>query len=507
MPAQLATSQPSQPSQPSQAAAFPDFVLRQFVRQSGERDHRQLYRIIQTGIRDGVLPAGLKLAPTRGLAQSLGIARNTVVHVYEQLGFEGYVEAGVGRGTYVSSVGGRLADHAAYQGPPMAHGGAPTLSRRGSELVDGAGAGRRQWGAFTPGVPEVRLFPARIWSRLQSRLWRNITPQHLCYSTGAGDADLRRAVAEYLQGARGVVCTPEQVIITSGTQQSLHLIGQLLADPGDAIWLEDPGYWGARSVFHALGLKLVPVDVDGEGLAPSEAQLREPPRAMFVTPSHQYPVGTLMSQGRRQQLLDYAAAHSIWLIEDDYDSEFRYGAWPAPALQGLDQHGRVLYLGTFSKTLFPAIRLAYLVVPPDLAGTFERGLNELYREGQLQQQAVLARFLSEGHYASHVRKMRGVYGARHDALIAAITRSFGSLLPVIGGDAGLHLVLGLPKRVDDVVASRKIMRAGVSTRPLSEYSIRPTSAANGLLLGYAAVPEDEIRSNFSMLASVVQSLL
>ena len=190
------------------------------------------------------------------------------------------------------------------------------------------------------------------------------------------------SIAEYLQGTRGVVCTAEQVVITSGTQQSLYLVAQLLADPGDAVWLEDPGYWGARSVFSASGLKLVPVGVDSEGLAPTPEQLRQPPRLMFVSPSHQYPTGALMSHGRRRQLLEYAAAQGVWVVEDDYDSEFRYGTRPLPALQGLDEQGRVIYLGTFSKTLFPSLRLAYLVLPPDLVERFARALNELFREGQ-----------------------------------------------------------------------------------------------------------------------------
>lgn len=488
------------------ATALPDFVLRQFVQSSDEHDHRQLYRIIQSGIRESVLPAGLKLPPTRILAQALGIARNTVVHVYEQLTFEGYVRGGVGRGTFVSTISRRLINPAGAM-PTRSFAEKQLLSLRGSQLVDGAGAGRRQWGAFTPGVPEVRMFPARIWSRLHTRLWRNATPQNLTYSTGAGDEDLRHAIAQYLRGARGVVCSPEQVVMTSGTQQSLHLIALLLADPGDAVWLEDPGYWGARSVFRALGLKLEAVDVDEEGLSPSASQLLTPPRAMFVSPSHQYPAGSLMSHNRRRQLLEYAAMHSVWVVEDDYDSEFRYGARPAPALQGLDQHGRVIYLGTFSKTLFPALRLAYLVVPPDLVDVFGRGLNELYREGQLQQQAVLARFLTEGHYASHVRRMRAVYSSRRDALISAISHHFGDRLPVIGGDAGLHLVLGLPKELDDVAVMQQVLRAGVATRPLSQYYMRQPAPTKGLLLGYGAVAEDEITSNFALLTEAIQEFL
>jgi GntR family transcriptional regulator/MocR family aminotransferase len=228
---------------------------------------------------------------------------------------------------------------------------------------------------------------------------------------------------------------------------------------------------------------------------------------MFVSPSHQYPTGALMSHGRRRQLLDYAAVHGVWVVEDDYDSEFRYGARPLPALQGLDEHGRVIYLGTFSKTLFPSLRLAYLVLPPDLVDAFGRALNELYREGQTMQQAVLARFLAEGHYASHIRKMRAVYGARHDALIAAIARHFGSALPVIGGDAGLHLVLGLPRTIDDHVVVQQIARAGVTTRPLSLYQMRGGARDQGLLLGYGAVTEDEVAINFARLARVLQPLL
>ena len=493
---------PNASPKPLQAAALPDFVLRQFDRRGAQPDHRQLYSILQRGIRDAVLPASLKLPPTRALAEALGIARNTVIHVYEQLALEGYVQAGVGRGTFVATVGPRLvADRSAASAPAPR---SDPLSRRGSRTVSEAGAARIQWGAFTPGVPEVRMFPAQIWTRLYSRLWRDATPGQLTYATGAGDAGLRESVAAYLQGTRGVICTPEQVVITSGTQQSLYLVAQLLADPGDAVWLEDPGYWGARSVFGAGGLALVPVAVDAEGMAPTPEQLREPPRLMFVSPSHQYPTGALMSHSRRHQLLEYAAAHRVWVLEDDYDSEFRYGARPLPALQGLDRHGRVIYLGTFSKTLFPAMRLAYLVLPPDLVEAFARALIELFREGQTMHQAVLARFLAEGHYATHIRRMRAVYSARHDALMQAIAHHFGDHLPVIGGDAGLHLVLGLPTQVDDHALAQHAQRAGVTTRPLSMYHLRRPAAGKGLLLGYGTVREEEIAPSFATLAKVLR---
>ncbi len=486
------------------AHALPDFVLRQFDPGSGEYDHRQLYRILQTGIREGVLPAGLKLPPSRALAQALHIARNTVVHVYEQLALEGYVQAGVGRGTFVAQVGPRPSVEPRRASPPTRKA---SLSRRGSRLVDEAGASPLQWGAFTPGVPEVRLFPAQIWSRLQARVWRGATPMQMTYATGPGDAGLRTAIAEYLRSTRGVACSPEQVVITSGTQQSLHLVAQLLADPGDRVWLEDPGYWGARSVFRALGLELVPVRVDDEGMAPDDAQMRKPPRAMFVSPSHQYPTGALMSHGRRRALLDFAVAQDSWVVEDDYDSEFRYKARPLPALKGLDEHDRVIYLGTFSKTLFPALRLAYMVLPTELVDAFSRALNELYREGQTLQQAILARFIADGYYASHIRRMRAVYAVRHDALIDAIAGHFDDELPVIGGDAGLHLVLGLPQHSDDVALAQEIGHAGVTVRAFSRYHMDQARSRKGLLLGYGAVREEEIATNFGVLAGVVRRSL
>ena len=491
--------------------ALPDFVQRQFDRHSPGthhvNDHRQLYGILQRGIRTGVLAAGTQLPPSRGLAQALKIARNTVVHVYEQLALEGYVQAGVGRGTFVAAVGPRLADRSAAPRLALPQDRSALLSRRGSQLVREAGAAPLQWGAFTPGVPEVRMFPTAIWSRLQARAARKQTPAQLTYATGPGDAGLRQAVSDYLQGTRGVVCSPEQVVITSGTQQSLHLVAQLLTDPGDCVWLEDPGYWGARSVFRAHGLELQPVALDAEGMAPSPAQLRQPPRLMFLSPSHQYPLGAVMGHGRRQQLLDYAAVHGVWVVEDDYDSEFRYGTRPLPALQGLDTQGRVVYLGTFSKTLYPALRIAYLVLPPDLVNGFAQALNELFREGQTVQQTVLAQFLSEGHYATHIRRMRGVYSARHDALIHAIGQEFGSQLPILGGDAGLHLVLGLPPHIDDAAVAQAALRAGISTRPLSLYHLRQPAATKGLLLGYGAVAEEEIGPSFARLAQVVRGFL
>jgi GntR family transcriptional regulator/MocR family aminotransferase len=495
----------------ARAATLPDFVLSQFDHNSHLHDHRQLYLILQRGIRDAVLPARLKLPPTRVLAKALGIARNTVVHVYEQLALEGYVHAGVGRGTYVSVGEPLLFGHrgaSGRRGVPRVAPRRALISARGNRLLTEAGVAARQWGAFAPGVPEVRLFPVRTWNRLHAKVWRAALPEQLTYATQGGYGPLREAVAGYLRSTRGMPCVPEQVVVTSGTQQSLQLVAQLLADPGDPAWIEDPGYWGARSIFRMNGLTLVPVPVDEQGLAPLPAHLAAPPRLMFVSPSHQYPTGVVMSHGRRSELLAYAAAHDVWVIEDDYDSEFRYGSRPLPALQGLEEKGnRVIYLGTFSKTLFPGLRLAYMVLPSDLVEPFRIALLELFREGQTMNQAVLARFIDDGHYISHIRRMRAVYHARHDALIEAVRKHFGHSLPIIGGDAGLHFVLGLPESVDDSAVTRQVLHAGVASRPLSMYYTGERNAEKGLLLGYGAVAEHEAAPQFRILARVLQTHL
>lgn len=503
----MSQASPNPPLPGVAAMALPDFVLNQFDAASHETKQRQLYRILQTGIRQAVLPAGLRLPPSRSLALALGISRNTVVQVFEQLALEGYLSAGVGRGTFVAELAPRLLSRPDVPAGALVPTRSALLSQRGAQLIGDAGAGSQQWGAFAPGVPEVRLFPAKVWSRLQAGLWRRSTPEQLSYATGPGDWDLRQAVAAHLQRSRGVNCVAEQVVVTSGSQQSLQLVAQLLADPGDTAWLEDPGYWGVRSVFRALGLRLVPVAVDDQGLAPNAAQLAKPPQLMFLTPAHQYPTGALMGHGRRAQLLDYAAANGVWVVEDDYDSEFRYGAQPLPSLQGQDSDGRVIYLGTFSKTLFPAIRVAYLVLPPNLVAGFSRALSELFREGQTMHQAVLARFITEGHYASHIRRMRAVYRSRHDALLAQIQQHFGQRLPVVGSDAGLHLVLGLPDQVDDRAVAQQALREGVVARPLSMYHLRQPARSRGLLLGYGAVDEDLAATAFATLARVLRGAL
>jgi GntR family transcriptional regulator/MocR family aminotransferase len=325
----------------------------------------------------------------------------------------------------------------------------------------------------------------------------------MTYAPGGGHLPLKQVLADYLRTARSVRCAPEQIIITTGIHQSVDLAVRLLTDPDDTVWIEDPCYWGVRSVLRVAGLRLRPVAVDSEGIAPGPADLADTPKLVFVTPSHQYPLGTVMSLSRRRMLLEYARQVGSWIIEDDYDSEFRYGSQPLASLQGLDGGEQVIYVGSFGKVLFPGLRIGYLVVPQAFAESFAIASAELYREGQSLQQAVLAEFIAEGHFTSHIRKMRQLYRLRREVLLDAIRRRYGDALEVLGGDAGLHLVLRTPDSVDDKALAADALAAGIAVRPLSGYYSDATRTTRGLLLGYACVPDEAIGPAFDVLAGVL----
>jgi GntR family transcriptional regulator/MocR family aminotransferase len=494
-----------------EAFILSEWLQQHFAPTDDSPAYHRLYRLICRAILEGHLTAGARLPSTRDLAADLGIARNTVLQVYDQLAEEGYVNAGVGRGTYVEDIRQDLLEPAADGGegePGAARAAAGhDLSRRGRRLVSSLGFSNRQAGAFMPGIPDVREFPLKTWSRIQNRQWRAGPWDLMRYAPAGGHGPLRQAISDYLGSVRSVRSTAQQVVMTTGIHQGIDVAARLLCDPGDTVWVEEPAYWGVRNLLTSSGLRLVPIRVDDEGIWPGESERARPPRLIVVAPSHQYPLGMVMSLARRHMLLDYARQVSCWILEDDYDSEFRYDTRPLSSLQGMDEAGRVLYAGSFSKTLCPGLRVGFLVVPQALAGAFADSVAELYREGNMMTHAVLADFIREGHLSSHIRRVRRRYAERRDCLIEEIRRHFGDALGVVGGDAGLHLILALPDGVDDTLVVRDALQQGVVTRALSTYYTEREHARPGLLLGYAGATPDEIRPAFDTLARVIGAYL
>ncbi len=469
--------------------------------------HRQLYAELRAIILAGRLPPGARLPASRGLASELGISRNTVTAAFEQLAGEGYVEGRHGSGSFVSrelpdrAAGGRAAPPGETRRHP-----APAIADRGRLLAGSSTPRAARPVAVSPG-PDCSDFPFDLWARLLARAWRRPPPDLYAAGDPAGHLPLREAIAEYLRAVRAVRCEAAQVIIVSGAGQAVDLAARVLLDPGDAVWMEEPGYAGIRAALMASGAKVMPVPVDAEGIDVASGEHFAPrARLACVSPSHQYPLGIVMSLARRLDLLAWARRADAWVLEDDYDSEFRYAGRPLAALQGLDEDGRVVYVGSFSKVLFPSLRLGYLVVPAALAQTFARARAAIDDHPASAAQPALAEFIGAGHFAAHVRRMRRRYAGRQEALLAAAGRHLEGLLDLSPDPAGMHLVAGfapaLARRMSDRQASQRIAAAGLAAPPLSSYFAgRPTR--HGLLLGYAAVPEAEMDPAVAQLAAAL----
>lgn len=473
--------------------------------------YRQLYDSVQSAILSGRLKPGSRLPSTRELASDFEVSRNTVMEAFSQLVAEGYLESTTGSGTRVSTM---LPDHLltakpeahrAVQPPP-----APRLSRRGQLIAGVPPFPMRSWRrpiAFYPGIPAYELFPATIWRQLLIRHWADGRNRELLdYGDPGGYAPLREAIAEYLRTSRGVSCEADQVIVVGGSQQGLDLAAKVLLDPGDSVWVEDPGYPGARSVLTVAGAQLVPVPVDDDGIDVDEGLLRcSRPRLAYVTPSRQYPLGHTMSLSRRLRLLEWAAAAEAWIIEDDFDAEFRYSGRPLPALQGLDEYGRVIYTGTFSKSLFPSLRLGYLVVPRALIDVFltARALTDRHRP--TLDQTVLASFLAEGHFLRHLRRLRAAYAQRQEVLLEALHRHLDGVVKVDAAAAGTHLVAWLPDGLSDSAISDRAAEDDTAAPPLSHWTIERTDM-NALILGYTGFSLPTIRYRATRLGELIRAL-
>ena len=467
---------------------------------------RQVYGAVRRNILDGVLGPGTRLPSSRALADDLRVSRTTTLLAYEQLVAEGYLETRRGSGTFVAE---ELPDDLTQQASPrrLARTKHPQLSRRGAALAETPGPARRIGGpprAFRLGVPALDRFPLRLWSQLVGRRMRSMTLGQLDYADPAGCVDLRRAIADHVQAARGTTCVADQVFIVAGAQRGLQMICSMLLDPGDRVWLEDPGYPGARSALTQAGARIVPVRVDTQGLDVAVGTRHAAgARMAYVTPSNQFPLGVPMSLMRRLALLKWATKASAWIVEDDYDSGFRYATRPLPCLHGLDTDGRVIYVGTFAKSIFPAMRLGFVIVPVDLV----QRLLAIRRAADLHppmlEQMALADFIRDGHYATHLRRMRSIYRERVEALEAAATEFCAGALRLRPIHTGLHAVADLDG-VDEERVCEEARDRGIEVAPLRMYFVGRCSA-NGLLLGFASTPSDTLRRGMELLAAAIDA--
>ena len=468
---------------------------------------RWLYAALRSDILGGRLRPGSRLPATRDLATQYGLSRGTVVSAFEELKSEGYLHGSRGSGTYVSSV---LPENM-LQVAPEARQRLSSIKQQPRRLSGYALRVRpfsnlesRPTRAFRANLPALDLFPTRIWTRIAERRLRRLSIPQLLGCDTMGYLPLRVAIADYLNTARGTQCNPEQVMIVSGTQEALDLAGRLILNPGDQVCLEEPGYPGAAMAFVALGAKICAVPVDSEGM---ELPGRRAGKAklVYLTPGHQFPVGVTMSLARRLQLLEWARRSSALIFEDDYDSEFRYAGRPVPALQGLDQHGLVLFAGSFSKVLFPSLRLGYLVIPPDLVDSFAAAKSILNRHAAPFEQTVLCDFITEGHFGRHLRRMREVYAERRSILMESARRKLTGLLELSSVEAGLQTVGWLCRGIDGAAARRVAQARKVEVTPLSIYG-RGALQREGLQLGFAAVNGQEIRRGVHQLAIALEEL-
>lgn len=480
-------------------------IQRGFDRTHDGTMHAQLYRLIRRLVFEGDLPGATRLPSSRALATALGISRHTVSTAIDLLLAEGYLEGRVGSGTYVSEHFTRPRSSPARPATApvsltSSRGRTMADSRRSPFSDDAAASGTPR--AFRVGLPAVDVFPERAWWSALADAWYDVAPGRLGYQHPCGLEALREWVTSYLGASRGLVCKPEQVVIVSGSQGGLDLCFRVLLDPGDVLAMEDPGYLGARSAAEAAGLAVEPVPVDADGI--DVGFLRRSasrPRAVFVTPTHQFPLGVPLNLERRLDVIGWAVESGAWIIEDDYDSEYRYGGRPFDPLAALDRADRVIYIGTFSKVLFPSLRLGYLVLPPGLVETFEAAHLSADIHRPVLEQAALVRFMEAGHFSRHLRRTQEVHAERRAGLLAEAAHGLAGELDLHPAQAGLHLFGSLPPGADDVEIARLAGERGVEVWPLSIHSRRDTR--KGLLLGYGGVPPGLIAAGVDVLAAIL----
>jgi len=460
---------------------------------------RQVYLQLRSAILSGALRPATKLPSTRELATQLGISRSAAVAAFEQLLAEGYAFGKKGAGTFVASDLPEPFD--AMRGRKKRPASVPkpiASSRELGDFVDVTAQSDER--PFNLGRTLIDARTAELWRKLNARTLRSFGGHHLGYGDPQGMIELRRSVCDYLRAARAVRCEPEQVLITAGTQQVIDIVARVMQGPDKEVWVEDPGYPLTRLALVAAGATVCPVPVDRHGINVTEGIRRAPKaRAVFVTPSHQFPTGVVLSMARRLELLAWARESGAWIVEDDYASEFRYGGRPLASLQGLDEAERVIYIGTLNKALFPGLRLGYAVLPPPLVRTFVTARYLMDRQPSTLCQAVVAAFMEEGHFASHIRRMRDKYRNQRDALVAALRRRLGDHLTVDPPDQGMHLVAYTRRGISDVGIERAAREHEIVVRAMSRLHIE-APRQSGLMLGFSGYPHQSIAPAITRLA-------
>jgi GntR family transcriptional regulator/MocR family aminotransferase len=484
---------------------FPLIVI---DRKSAKALHRQIYDAYRTAVVDGVLRPGQRIPSTRELATGLGVSRFPVLNAYAQLLAEGYFVSRIGSGTVISSSLPERFTLSASSDERLAiiRSGPRPIARRTSILSRYEMPSRVQGhGAFGVGLIAFDYFPLEVWARIVTRRCREMGAKSLDYGESMGSKLLRKEIANYLRISRSVRCELEQVMIVSGSQQALEIAGRVLLDPGSPVWVEDPGYLFARDALTLSSCRLVPVPVDREGLnVAAGIQKCRRARAAVVTPSHQFPLGVTMSAMRRLELLEWAKNTGAWIIEDDYDSEFRYANAPITSLQGLDASARVIYIGTFSKVLFPSLRLGYVVVPPDLIDHFVKIRRAMDLGASTFNQEVLAEFIAEGHFARHIRRMRVLYNERRTAVAEGIRKELASMVEILGDQAGLQLTVALPDGTRDREIAERAAKENLSLWPLSASYLGDVTHP-GFILGFGNLAATQAPAAVRKLARLLTS--
>jgi GntR family transcriptional regulator/MocR family aminotransferase len=459
--------------------------------------HRQMYLGIRALVLTGRLRPGSRLPSTRRLASDLRISRTTTLDAFEQLIFEGYLEGKVGSGTRVSAHIPRDVQTLAsttLQRPVPKVRRKPRIAHRSFAQMFRQKTATAPAEPFRPGLPDMASLPLHLWSRLTAKHWRRAAYQLYDHADSLGYLPLRKAICDYVSRSRAVRCNPDQVIITTGAQQALYLCAKTLLDPGESIWMEDPGYPRARSAFKSAELRVVSVPVDSSGLNSAAGSKKRPvPRMIYVTPSFQCPLGYTMTLERRFDILRIAARNNAWILEDDYFSEFRCGTSPVASLQSLDRNERVIYIGNFSKNVVPFLRIGFLVAPKHIVHTLKMARTSVSRQPPGIDQAALAEFIADGHLERHIKVTLQIYRERHETLVNTIQHHGAGVLEVSkNGGIGMYLVAWLPAGADDRAAARIASAAGVDAVPLSNFAVRKLRRT-GLVLGYSSYETKKIR--------------